>query len=110
MVEPWNRKVVKSSLKMFKRGEVCGGVGVCVCVWVWHLGTWLGGHGDAGLMVRLDDLRDLFHTWQFCASITQNADLVQLGTALCLPAQFPRYFTKDYPAAQADADFDSKEK
>lgn len=35
---------------------------------------------------------------------------VQLDIAPPLPAHFPRYFTKDCPAAQADAAFDSQEK
>lgn len=42
--------------------------------------------------------------------MAQNADLMQLDIASCLPAQLPRYFTKNDLAAHADAVFDSQKK
>lgn len=39
-------------------------------VWIWHLGTlFTGEHGDAGLMVGLNDHRGLFQPKQFYSSV-----------------------------------------
>lgn len=38
-------------------------------VWMWHLGTWVGGFGNAGLRVGLNDLKGLFQMKKFHDSV-----------------------------------------
>lgn len=38
-------------------------------MWIEHLGTWLGEPSNAGLMVGIDDLRDLFQPERFYDSL-----------------------------------------